>query len=392
MKNRFARRLFIVSIALLLVFSVLGASAAKVSDSQLNSWLRKAKLDKYTPAKTDYDALYAAAKLEKKVVVYSVSSRIPEVKKTFEAQYPGVTVETYDMASADIVTKIMKEQDAGIFNMDVVLNEDPSLMIGNLLANKYIWNFVPSDLATKVPKNLANPLLTCYVTARVVLYNTEVNQSCPIKSWWDLTTEKYKGKVLLKDPMLSAANMMFLVAITQHADAFAKDYEKVFGKKIALTTPNAGYEFIKALVKNGLVLTKSDGDISKAVGTKGQTDPPIGMTAFDKMREVGQKGYKMAYAKGISPIEGMNSPTYLGIGTLSPHPNAAKLFIRWIMGDEKGGQGAVPFYEPGCIMGRADVPPPAGTPTLAERNMWNPDVNAILKDYQKVTDFWLSLQ
>ena len=273
-----------------------------------------------------------------------------------------------------------------------MLNEDPTMVIGDLLANKYIWNFVPSELKTIVPKNLANPLLTCYVTARVVLYNTEVNQSCPIKSWWELTTEKYKGKVMLKDPMLSSANMMFLVAITQHADAMAKDYEKVFGKKIALTTPNAGYEFIKCLVKNGLVLTKSDGDISKAVGTAGQKDPPIGMTAFDKMREVSQKGYKMTYAKGITPIEGMNSPTYLGIGTLSAHPNAAKLFIRWMMGDNKGGQGAVPFYETGCILGRADVPPPPATPTLAERNMWNPDVPSLLKDYQKVTDFWLSLQ
>ena len=191
---------------------------------------------------------------------------------------------------------------------------------------------------------------------------------------------------------LMLANMMFLVAITQHPEAFAKDYEATFGKKITLTTPNAGYEFIKLFVKNGLVLAKSDGDISKAVGTKGQTDPPIGVTAFDKMREVSQKGYKMAYGKGITPIEGINSPTYLAIGALSAHPNAAKLFIRWIMGDEKGGQGAVPFYETGCIMGRGDVPPPAATPTLAERNMWNPNVPALLKDYQQVTDFWLSLQ
>jgi len=386
------RRLFIVTLALLFVLSALVASAAKVSPAQLDEWLKKAQLDKYTPVKTDYDALYKAAQAEKKVVIYSVSSRIPEVKKSFEAKYPGVIVETYDMASADIVTKLTKEQDAGIYNMDVVLNEDPSLMIGNLLADKYIWNFVPSDLKTLVPKKLANPLLTCYVTARVVLYNTEVNKECPVKSWWELTTEKYKGKVMLKDPMLSAANMMFLVAITQHADVMAKDYEKVFGKKIALTTPNAGYEFIKLLVKNGIVLTKSDGDISKAVGTPGQKDPPIGMTAFDKMREVSQKGYKMTYAKGISPIEGINSPTYLAIGTLSAHPNAAKLFIRWMMGDNKGGQGAAPFYETGCILGRGDVPPPPATPTLAERNMWNPDVASLLKDYQKVTDFWLSLQ
>ena len=84
--------MFLVILVLLLVFSALVASAAKVSPSQLNSWLKKAKLDKYTPAKTDYDALYAAAKLEKKVIIYSVSSRIPEVKKSFEAQYPGVAV------------------------------------------------------------------------------------------------------------------------------------------------------------------------------------------------------------------------------------------------------------------------------------------------------------
>ncbi len=384
--------MFLVVLVLLLVFSALVASAAKVSDSQLNSWLRKAKLDKYAPAKTDYDALYKAALLEKKVVIYSQSSRIPDVKKSFEAKYPGITVETYDMTSADIYTKIRKEQDAGIYNMDVVHNEDPSMMIGDLLANKYIWNFVPSDLRTVVPKNMQQPLLVCNIDARVLFYNTEVNKECPVKSWWDLTTEKYKGKVLMKDPLASAANMMFLVTITQRAEAFAKDYEKVFGKKIQLTTPNAGYEFIKMLVKNGLVLTKSDGDISKAVGTKGQTNPPVGIVAMSKLREVETLGYKEAYAKGITPIEGMNSPNYLAIGTLAPHPNAAKLLIRWMMGDEKGGQGAAPFYQTGCIMARADVPPTPMTPTLAERNMWNADVPSILKDFQNVTDFWLSLQ
>ena len=125
MRNVNLRRMFLVILVLLLVFSALVASAAKVSPSQLNSWLKKAKLDKYTPAKTDYDALYKAALLEKKVVLYSQSSRIPDVKKSFEAQYPGITVATYDMASADIYTKIRKEQDAGIYNMDVVHNEDP---------------------------------------------------------------------------------------------------------------------------------------------------------------------------------------------------------------------------------------------------------------------------
>ena len=148
----------------------------------------------------------------------------------------------------------------------------------------------------------------------------------------------------------------------------------------------------KMLVKNDLVLVKSDGDISKAVGTKGQTNPPVGITAMSKLREVETLGYKEAYGKGITPIEGMNSPNYLAIGTLAPHPNAAKLLVRWMMGDEKGGQGAAPFYQTGCVMSRADVPATPMTPTLAERNMWNANVPSILKDFQKVTDFWLSLQ
>jgi iron(III) transport system substrate-binding protein len=109
--------------------------------------------------------------------------------------------------------------------------------------------------------------------------------------------------------------------------------------------------------KQDIVLTSSDGNVSDAVGAPGQTFAPIGLcVASSKIRD-NAKGKKLAIAWDVEPKFGIHKGNYLLIANNAPHPNAAKLLIRYLLGDAEGGKGMQPFYVPGQWPSRSDVKP-----------------------------------
>jgi len=73
----------------------------------------------------------------------------------------------------------------------------------------------------------------------------------------------------MKDPMLTEENMVFLAMLVQHADEMAAAYEREFGRSFrpSRMLPTPAMLGFRQWWGNGLVLTQSDGDASKAVGT-----------------------------------------------------------------------------------------------------------------------------
>ena len=65
-------------------------SAFNPSEAQ-TAWLKKAQLGPHAPATQDWKAIEAAARQEGKVVIYSVSSRIPKLKEEFEEKFGEIT-------------------------------------------------------------------------------------------------------------------------------------------------------------------------------------------------------------------------------------------------------------------------------------------------------------
>ena len=55
-----------------------------------------------------------------KVVIYSISSRMAKVKTSFEEDYPGMTLEVYDINANDMSTKLSTEYNFGIRTADVI--------------------------------------------------------------------------------------------------------------------------------------------------------------------------------------------------------------------------------------------------------------------------------
>jgi len=356
-------------------------------------WLKRAELGPYAPQAYNEKQIYEKAKAEKEVTIYSYSSRVHQFGKTFEQQFPGIKVKGFDLDSTEIVTKILAEQKAGNYVADVIFLKDPSTVHHELLGKGYIVTYVPPDLKSVLPERFQKPFLTHHVSLDALVYNTEVNKQSPIRSLWDLTKPEWKSKVLFPDPSKMPEFVEFLATVVQRGDEMAKEYQRVFGKPIPLSkdSKNAGYEWILKLLKNDAVIAGSTNDVSNAVGQPRQQKPPVGITAFSRLRDK-EKNPKLVFdvAYDLQPVMGVATEVIVAIVKQAKHPQSAKLMVRWMMGDEKGEQGYKPYFVLGDIPTRTDQPAPKGSKLLRDLNVWTADPKYVWDHGQEIRDFWLS--
>ncbi|UCH73362.1 MAG: hypothetical protein JSU82_13560, partial [Rhodospirillales bacterium] len=100
-------------------FSALTAHAQSVPP-EMDAWLKQAELGPYQASPENWDEVVRKAKEEGEVVVYSSSSRIAKVADAFMAIYPESKVTSFDLGSVQSVEKTVREQDAGLYNADIV--------------------------------------------------------------------------------------------------------------------------------------------------------------------------------------------------------------------------------------------------------------------------------
>ena len=354
------------------------------------AWIAAAALD----APDTADQLYAAAKKEGKVVIYSMSSRIKNIKADFEKKYPGVVVEAYDMRNTEIFEKVEREHSAGIFNADVIFAKDSDgTMSNNFFKTGVVFSYVPKDIGAKLDEEFKTPGLAIYNEMKVVFYNTEAWQKAPIDSWWDLTRPEWKGKIMATNPMAAIETIGLFCSFVLHADEMAASYKQEFGEAIKLSpgVENAGYEFMKRLAANDLVLTNSDQEVVDAIGAAGQKNPPIGVATSSKVRDK-SKGLKLGIIMDLKPRTSTKNPAYLNIVGGAPHVNAAKLLIRFMAGDSDGkGPGMTPFNVEGAWPTRKDMVS-YDKSTLEGKNLWSEDYDYNYYNSEKIISFWLSLK
>lgn len=353
------------------------------------AWLKAAELGKYAPAKQDWAAIEAAARKEGKVVVYANSSRIEDEIKLFEAKYPGIKLEGYD--ADDIVTKVAEEQKAGNVVGDVYFNSDGDQLFGYLYPKGYVVPFVPDTLLSVIPESARKPFVVARYGVRALGYNTELNpKGCPITNWWQLTESAMKGKVFIEDPLADVSTMGILTVITQHGDELAAAYKELYGKEwntdpaYDKTTPNAGWLWLKKFAQNKPVPQPGGDEVVQAFASPGMKhDAGVGFTSYSKYRDT-QKG-KLVFdvCKDCKPVMGVQTATYLAITNRAPHPNAAKLFINFVL-----NEGREPWNVIGDYSARTDVPEPKGAIPMKELKVWTMDDDYVYKNVSQVRDFW----
>jgi len=340
----------------------LALSSAAFADE---AWQKAAGVGEFAPESQDWAAIEAAAKEEGQVVIYSVSSRIAKLVDGFKEKY-GIEIVGYDIPSDLQIEKLRREHKAGIHAVDVLFNAEAPLLLNEVLPNKLAWNFVPEGLESDLDPGEMEPFLIQRHSSRVVYYNTALNpDGPPIDSIWDLTREEWKGRVLLPSPLEDGLSANFIQTILRNPDEMAAAYEREFGEPVTysddvlevaeesadIDEPNASMEWLYRFLNNEPVFQGSTTKIFKNVGDVQQDNPPLGITTFSKMRSNEEGVYAAAPIYDLDPVFGVSYPTALLMADMAPHPNAAKLLIRYMMEEE----GFKPWNEPGDFAARASV-------------------------------------
>jgi len=338
----------------------------------------------------DLAALTAAAQKEGTVTVYDSTGDIKKVAGAFEKKY-GIKTTGVKSDVGDTLEKMTREAQAKNVTIDLTLYENGPTLVGQLLPQKTVYTWIPADLAGQIDASNRNPLMVLS-KANVWIYNPVVfPQGCPVDNLWDLTSPEWKGKVTLQDP-LGKPNIVewFNQMGSTYDEELRAAYKANSGQDLQTQESSAAKEWVKQLAKNSPVLTSADDDVSAAVAAPNQKEPRIGLVSIAKFRDVAGKGYTMKVCDTLKPYVGYQYPKFGAIATGSKHPNAAKLFLHFVLTAE----GITPEMGSGGISGSNAVPPSKNNPPGLNdwsRQLMKFDSSKLLADFrdaQTMQDHW----
>jgi iron(III) transport system substrate-binding protein len=290
----------------------------------------------------DWQKVFEAAKREGKVVLYSALVGAPSTERiteAFEAKY-GIPVETLEARASELVERVRTEQASGRSLGDVSYNGSTaterqmadSVFVphGGLPRAAGLAGSFTSD-GTRVP---------AFVIHFGILVNTElVNPQDEPRSWKDLLAPRWKGQILADDVHPVGSGSLF--------------FQATYGK--------LGREFHEKLAAQDPSFTRDPRGSQRRVA---RGEYPIFLpSSLAAMKEL--EGLPV---KTVVPSEGAVYVLYqAAMFKNAPHPNAARLFMDFLLSDEAQAIYVEDGYGPVVESARkkASPPPLLGTSELA---------------------------
>ncbi len=306
----------------------------------------------------DLEALIEAARAEPPINVYDSTSKIITMAEAFTAAY-GVAATGVKVRAENQAEMVRREAQAGNVQGDVVILSDVPAGVLELIPEGHLESWLPPDLAAAIPEPFQDPLVVVN-SAAVFAYNTEAApEGCPIDNIWALTEPEWRGRVAMQDPLNRGELTDWFNQLATHADdAVAAAYETRYGKALA-GEGDATTAWVEALAANGPLLTDSDQAISDAVGAPGQSESFIGIVSSAKFRDNAGKGYKLGLCGDVEPMIGFSQPKLALVATGTDSPNAARLFVHYVMTPE----GIAPQMDDGKMSTNVNATLPADEPS-----------------------------
>lgn len=304
------------------------------------------------------DALIEAARKEKPITVYDSTGKIVEMAQNFARKY-GLSAEGSKVKATAQLEMIIREARANNIQGDVSIISDAPAAMAQLIPQGFAASWLPPDMTGKIPAQYQDPL-TVVNSANVWAYNTQLFDKCPVSNIWELTEPKWKGKVAMQDPLGKASYVDWFNQMAMHGDdKVAAAYKDFYGKSLETGEKSATAAWLKALAANAPLLTDADAAAAEAVGAPGQSQPFMGLISSAKFRDNAEKGMKLGLCKDLKPWLGW---LYPGVGLITKgtdSPNAARLFIHYVMTAE----GIAPQAIDGKMSTNTDVSLPADEPS-----------------------------
>lgn len=287
--------------------------------------------------------LYAAAQAAGESEIVGYGPPPPRVVvDAFQTRFPGIQVNYQQMQGAERIAKLEQEMQTGNHAGDVA--SDGRTPIVSMSVNELCQ---PIEPIMDVPEEWMGPdsrSLFPYVSIFGTIVNTDLLDPADApSSWEELTAPEWAGEIVTTSPAAGgAAAFAFAMMLTPEENA----------------TQYAG---IMEGARDNFSFVSAPAMVPQEVA---QGTYPVGALAFyPYVLEAQAQGapieFLFPFAEG-----GGNLWTKSGECVIAnaPHPNAANLWVNWLMSVE--GQGKI--AEAGWYPTMPDMAPPAGLPPLDE--------------------------
>jgi ABC-type Fe3+ transport system substrate-binding protein len=279
--------------------------------------------------------------------IYDGENILATVAQLFHKKYPEIDIVTTPGRGNTLAPRIMAERRAGKYLVDVY-------MAGVTTAYDVFYR---AKILDSVRAALILPEVTdeskwwsgqhqyvdpekryifVYVgnVNQYISYNTKLVQPGEIRSYWDFLQPKWKGRILSRDPKISGSQRI--------------------GLRMIYYSPELGAEFIRRLYgETDITITQ---EMRQATDWLGAGKFAICFFCSEipkaKMQGVPVDEFDSAQWKEVRAISTGNQGSVVLL-TQQPHPNAARLFVNWLLSRE----GQIAFQRT------------ANTPTNSEESM-----------------------
>jgi iron(III) transport system substrate-binding protein len=258
--------------------------------------------------------LYPKAKQEGEVIAYTVwdVEDVTALLNAFSKQFPGIKTSYWQARNPEIVTKVIAEFQSSKSSFDVVLSDSapPVLRSAGTITP---YETVQKDVL--ILHDSTMPVVSLQIQA--LAYNTKKMKAEDLpRNLEDVTNPKYKGIVALDDPLRAGPLTTQLAALKEN------------WKDDARWT-----RFVKGLKALNVPVHRSTSAMFRLL-ISGEYSIALPALLVDLAREK-EKGSPVDCVKSVPPVL---FPRYGAIYAKSPHPNAAKLLVEWLI--SPAGQAA----------------------------------------------------
>jgi iron(III) transport system substrate-binding protein len=259
-------------------------------------------------APVDDPGLVARAKSEGSVVYYAglSESQLTLVVARFKATYPGIDIQSLRASPLTLLSRVVAEQNAGHYAADVI--DDAGLEIDQLKRSGMLAQYRLPERADFIPGTVDPDgyWAAIFLNTEVIAFNPARVRALGLKppaTWDDLAAREWHGNFGLPSESYEWWDAMTKFFGKSHADAIVRGYAANQPQLISSHT----------LAVNSV----ATGELAAAANV-------YGYYALEQ-RELGRP------IDFVNPTPTVIEDESLAILKTAPHPNAARLFVRWFL-------------------------------------------------------------
>jgi len=299
--------------------------------------------------------LIDAAKKEGKLYAYSAANPavMAHTVDAFKLRYPGIEVETLRLVGNQLVQRYAADAQANNVVADVLWSSQRQFFEQ---ATKENWIVkITDDLPSLRPwpkEFWTGSFAMTGFQPWTLDYNTELVKSSEVpKSWEDVIQPRWKGQMLMLDPRNDSELLGWLLLLDQ---TYGDDFLRKLGgqdTRLVTSTQPGSQEVVAGSAQ--VLIPSLHSSIVDLVSKKAPIDETV-----------------------LAPVTG--SEQNIAVSTKAPHPNAARLFLNFVLSAEH----QTARFQDGYASVLPDLP---GAPKLPAAYK-PPDVNGALSNQQRLLD------